>query len=315
MGKGKKMQEARFKWNGKIISINDYNRNKMSKDLQCRYCNASLSYVGEFTRDLGDRRITVSNHFRLKKGNEHDEGCINTVDGSLKNIHAKHADNEIMTKEDETYKVRILFIDNKKGFQSSSDQKGTVNHKKGRQLNYIPTGKKTAYLSTIKSIMRLRSELDDNAEIQNKLTLETSSNAGDKISINWRNFYFDSSEDESYRRMLNYLKRKNDHSICVDGYIKGIHSVKGGYFLNLLPQNFSPEDKLNKVSIGYFIENQNMIEKLKDHENKRIVVYAQCKAQNKQSYNPNESTTIYYHNVKGNIFDNNQILIINESLN
>ena len=50
-----------------------------------------------------------------------------------------------------------------------------------------------------------------------------------------------------------------------------------------------------------------MIEKLKDHENKRIVVYAQCKAQNKQSYNPNESTTIYYHNVKGNIFSEFQV--------
>lgn len=312
---GKKMKEAIL--NGKIISINDYNQEKMSRDLQCRYCDASLSYVREHPRDLGDRRIIVSRHFKLKPSSEHDEGCMNTVGGSLKTVYVKNADNEIMTKEDETYKVRILLVDNTTDFQSSSDQKDTVNNKKGRKFYYIPTGKKTAYLSTIKSIMRLRSELDNNSEIQNKLTLEISSNNGDKINVLWRNFYFDSSEDESYRKMLNYLKRKHDHSICVYGYIKEIKPIKDGYFLNLLPQNFSPEDNINKVSIGYYMEDQDLIEKLKNHKNKRIIVYAQCKFQKKTSFTPlnnrsNEPITFYYHNVKGNIYDKNQILLIED---
>ncbi|WP_289891350.1 hypothetical protein [Virgibacillus pantothenticus] len=148
-----------------------------------------------------------------------------------------------MTIEDETYKVRILLVDNNPTFQSSSYQKDAINNKKRRNSNYIPAGKKIAYLSTIKSIMKLRSELDDNTEIQNKLTLEISSNTGDKINVRWGNFYFDSAKDEAYRKMLNYLKRKHDHSICVDGYIKEIKPINEGFFLNLLPQNFSLEDK------------------------------------------------------------------------
>lgn len=63
--------------------------------------------------------------------------------------------------------------------------------------------------------------------------------------------------------MLNYLKRKNNRLICVNSYIRGSTSVKGRYLLNLLPQNFSPEDNLNKMSTGYFIENQDVIEKIK----------------------------------------------------
>lgn len=267
---GKKMKVAKL--NGNIISINDYSQEKMPGDLQCRYCEASLSYVKKHSRDLGDKRIIVGHYFRLKPRIWHDEGCINSVDGSLKNIYAKHADNEIMTIEDETYKVRILLFDNNPTFQSSSYQKDAINNKKRRNSNYIPAGKKIAYLSTIKSIMKLRSELDDNTEIQNKLTLEISSNTGDKINVRWGNFYFDSAKDEAYRKMLNYLKRKHDHSICVDGYIKEIKPINEGFFLNLLPQNFSLEDKINKVSIGYYVENQDIIERLENHINKRIVV-------------------------------------------
>ncbi|KNE19228.1 hypothetical protein [Virgibacillus pantothenticus] len=61
---GKKMKVAKL--NGNIISINDYSQEKMPGDLQCRYCEASLSYVKKHSRDLGDKRIIVGHYFRLK---------------------------------------------------------------------------------------------------------------------------------------------------------------------------------------------------------------------------------------------------------
>ncbi|API91471.1 hypothetical protein BKP57_06215 [Virgibacillus sp. 6R] len=99
--------------------------------------------------------------------------------------------------------------------------------------------------------------------------------------------------------------------------LKKLNLLTRAFFKNLLPQNFSLEDKINKVSIGYYVENQDIIERLENHINKRIVVYAQCKFQKKTSFIPpnnrkNESITFYYHNVKGNIYDENQILLIDD---
>lgn len=305
---GKKMNDAIL--NGKIISINNYDRERMPGDLQCKYCNAPLSYVKEHSRDFGIKRIIVSHYFRLKQGKEHVKGCSNTVDGSLKNIYAKHADNETITKENDKYKVRILLVDNNLSSQKSSYQNDNVDNKKRRNSNYIPSGKKSAYLSTIKSIMKLRSELDDNTEIQNKLTLEVSSNNGKTINVRWNHFYCDSSKDESYRKMLKYLKQKRNykHSICVDGYIKGINPYNDGYYLNLLPQDFSPKDKINKVSISYYVKNKDIIEKLENHKNKRIVVYAHCKPQKETPFFIKDKE-ITYHNIKGIIYDENQFLL------
>ena len=166
---GIKMNKVRC--NGQELKINEYDVNKKYGDLKCYYCDANVSFVNSHERDLGERKIIVQKYFRLKGGEEHRQGCKYTVDGAILNIQADCADDELMSVQDNKYVVRLMIVsqgEDKKESKNLSDESG---HGK-RRHNYIPRGKKTAYLSTMNQIMKLRALVECNSDLEDKINLQ-----------------------------------------------------------------------------------------------------------------------------------------------
>ena len=215
---GIKMNRARY--NGQEIKISEYDVNKVYGKLKCYYCDADISFVNSYERDLGERKIIIQKYFRLKREEEHEKGCKYTVDGAILNIHASCADNVLMSKRDNKYVVRLMLISqdtDKKGSKNLADEPG---HGK-RQHNYIPSGKKTAYLSTMNQIMKLRALVENNSDLEDKINLQYYDGKGVPYLVSWKDFYFDSENENDFGRLLRCLTNKKVyHPICVVGYIK-----------------------------------------------------------------------------------------------
>lgn len=115
--------------------------------MKCFYCDADVSFVNSYERNLGERKITVQRFFRLKGGQEHSKGCRYTVDGAVLDIYAACSDAELMSKQDNKF-VRLLLASDDIEGKSSNNLNDVSGHGKRKQ-NYIQKGKKTAYLSNI----------------------------------------------------------------------------------------------------------------------------------------------------------------------
>lgn len=210
---GIKMNRAMY--NGQEIKISEYDVNKVYGKLKCYYCNANISFVNSHERDLGERKIIVQKYFRLKRGEEHEKGCEYTVDGAILNIHASCADNELMSKKDNKYVVRLKLIaqdnENKKS-KNIADESGHGNGK--RRHNYILSGKKTAYLSTMNQIMKLRTLVEDNSDLEDKINLQYYDKKGVSYLVSWKNFYFDSENENDFSRLLQIYEQLKDKKEC-----------------------------------------------------------------------------------------------------
>lgn len=307
---GIKMNRAMY--NGQEIKISEYDVNKAYGKLKCYYCNANISFVNSHERDLGERKIIVQKYFRLKRGEEHEKGCEYTVDGAILNIHASCADNELMSKKDNKYVVRLKLIaqdnENKKS-KNIADESGHGNGK--RRHNYILSGKKTAYLSTMNQIMKLRTLVEYNSDLEDKINLQYYDKKGVSYLVSWKNFYFDSENENDFSRLLRYLTNKKVyHPICVVGYIKSISSYQTGRFrINLEPVS---EGENKRVAIAVYFESNQIYEQLKDKKECKVIIYALFKFYHEKEWiAPDEKKFIYY-NITGNVYDVRQMLLLSK---
>lgn len=305
---GIKMNKVRC--NGQEIKISEYNPNKVYGNLKCCYCNADIIFVNSYEKNLGERIIVVQKYFRLKSGEEHEQGCKYTIDGAISNIHASCADNELMTKQDNRYVVRLMLISQdtiKQEIKNVSDESG---HGK-RQQNYIPNRKKTAYLSTMNQIMKLRALVENNSDLEDKINLKSSYLNGKSYFIPWKNFYFDSENRDDYSRLLKYLiNKKVYHPLCVVGYIKSISEYRTGKFCIELEPVLDEEDK--RVAIEIYFENNRIYELIKDKKDCKIITYANFKFYRPKEWIAPDKKKIIYYNITGNVYDNRQILILSD---
>lgn len=232
---GIKMDKVRH--NGQELKIEEYDTNKKYSQLKCFYCDADVIYVTKYNRDLGDRTITVNPFFRLKGGSKHKEGCQYTIDGVMVDIVARCADAELMTRCADKFRVRLLLVTD--DGEEKTDTSHNGENEKGqyrRKLNYISQGKKAAYLSSMKRIMKLKAMVENNSELNNKVELQFLDRHGNVIDIPWNRFYYDTFAEKGYEKLLRYLRgRQVYHPICVDGFIKEIKKLKEHYILKLGP--------------------------------------------------------------------------------
>lgn len=317
---GIKMSKVRH--DGNELKINDYDIHKKYNQLKCFYCNADVCYVDTYKRNLGDKEITVNHYFRLKKGHKHDDDCKYEVDGAMLDIVAKCADNEIMTKNGNKFKVRLLLMSDKSHDISKLLHivDGENGHGK-KQKNYIPNGKEIAYLSSMKRIMKLRTQVEENSDLGEKVELQFTDKFGNIINIPWNKFYYEASKEKDYGKLLKYLsKKKIYHPICVDGYIRQIKIINNYYILDL--EAIKITDSLNggdeRVSVSYFLSHEQIFKSLEGKEGARVVVYAQCNFIESVDWNLSKGKIangesvkkILYHKITGNVYDEKQILIL-----
>lgn len=305
---GIKMDRARY--NGQEIKISEYDANKKYGKLKCYYCNADIGFVNSHERNLGERKVIIPKYYRLMPGQKHEKGCKYTVDGAILNIYASCADDELMSKMNNKYVVRLLLISQdatKKESKNLADESG---HGK-RQHNYIPSGKKTAYLSTMNQIMKLRALVEDNSDLEGKINLQYYDKKGDPYLVPWKDFYYGSENKNDMNRLLRYLiNKKVYHPICVSGYIKSISEYKTGRFCIKMESVLDEGNK--RISIAIFFENKQVYKKFKEKTDCKIITYAYFKFYSERKWvAPNGKKFIYY-NITGNVYATRQMLILSD---
>lgn len=119
-------------------------------------------------------------------------------------------------------RLKLIAQDNEnKRNKNIADESG---HGK-RRHNYISSGKKTAYLFTMNQIMKLRALVEDNSDLEDKINLQYYDKKGVSYLVSWKNFYFDSENENDFSRLLRYLTNKRVyHPICVVGYMHHLRS-------------------------------------------------------------------------------------------
>lgn len=305
---GIKMSRARF--NGKELCINEYDTNKTYRNLNCYFCDAGVSFVNSHERDLGERKIIVQRYFRLKSGQEHEQGCKYTVDGAILKIYAHCADDELMSKQDNKFVVRLMIISQDTTMKGSGNFLDKSGHGK-RQHNYIPIGKKTAYLSTMNQIMELRASVESNSDLENKIHLCYHDWKGNPYLVSWKNFYFDSEKEKDYGRLLRYLtNEKVYHPICVAGYIKSISEYQIGKFCIKLEAASDKENR--RIAIEVYFKDNYIYDELKDKDGCKILVYTNFKFHRENEWIAPDMRKIIYYNITGNICDKRQMLIVKD---
>lgn len=303
---GIKMDKVRC--DGKELKITEYDTNKIYGCLKCYYCNADVSFVNSYEKNLGERKIIVQRYFRLKSGQEHEKGCRYTVDGAVSNIYAACADNELMSKQDNKYVVRLMLSPEETDSQKSSTFFEKSGHGK-RQHNYISSGKKIAYLSTMNQIMKLRAIVEDNSDLEDKINLQYRDWKDIPYVVPWKNFYFDSEKDGEYNRLLKYLtNEKVYHPICIVGFIKSVSEYQEQKFC--LKYESVSEEKNKRIVIEIYFANKNIYDNLLGKEHCKVIVYTKFKFHRKNEWTAPDEKKFTYYNITGNIYDRRQVLFL-----
>lgn len=302
---GIKMSYA--KCNGRRIDINQYDPERSGKELKCYYCNADVTFVNTYEKEINGSIVIVQRHFRLKPKKNHETGCRYTVDGELLDIYARLADNELMTRQGDIYVVRLMFNSDEEKRGSSINISDVSGHGK-REYNYISSGKKAVYLSTINRIMRIKALVEDDNELRDKIRFIFYRKSKMKVVINWELFFFNVEVEKDSVRLLKCLQNNLiDYPICVGGRIK--------LFEEKSPQKtcvkleFTKVDRNGKLSVEIYIHDAKSQEMIKTRKGKKIYVYVSRQSYKEKTYRVENRADIVYHNVYIDVYDAKQIFL------
>lgn len=300
-------------YNGLDIKLNQY-KPEMQGHLFCKSCGVPVTHTGEHIRQLGDREICVSAYFRLKNKTKfpHTEKCDYVVENRVKYIYACCCDDsEIMTKQDEKYIVRLHIITDSMEIQSIDTNEFKAKMKRNKStLQYIRSGDKPAYISTIRKIMRLRNEVENESDLAEKLYLNFYNLRTSKYDdIQWKNFFVEHDKDY-YKRMYNYLLKRVYHPICFCATVKKIQEPTDKFPWYKFKCYSIKTDENQYVSFEILFKNRDIYEEYKNNiEGKEIVVYGSDHYAT-EPRKDNDKKEIEYLNMNTRIYGKNQIMIL-----
>lgn len=221
-----------------------------------------------------------------------------------------------MTKKDEKYIVRLHIITDTLDIQTTSNnssEKG--NHKKRSTLQYIKNGDKPAYISTIRSIMKLRSEVEKDSDLKESLCLSFYNIKTKRYDdIPWKYFFIEYDRD-AYKNAYNYIQKRVYHPMCFSGKAKSIEKPTENFEWYKIKFYSIKIEKNQYVSFEVLFKNDAIYSTYKDISNKEIIVYCAehyAKEHKNSKGKTNGETEITYFNISSKIYGLNQILILNE---
>ncbi|MFN3093378.1 hypothetical protein [Bacillus pumilus] len=204
--------------------------------------------------------------------------------------------------EDNLFEFRLQVISkhrqNKKNtnpsyIQEPSIQNVSINSK------IIESGTKSAYLSTIKRILELKSKMEEDNQLQKALVLKN----GIK-TINWNSFYFDKHD---YYECYSLLENGAEHPICIEGIIKQINffSEYGSRRVTIELYRHSNRKINGKTlvpSVFINFHGSNLYKKISEISNSetpnKVAVY---------SDNINYNSNGFYLNINPNVYNEKQM--------
>ena len=77
------------------VSISEAENNQYTKPLKCEFCEAKVSFVGSYTRNVGDDIVVVAPFFRLTPKQAHSDECKYNVAGQV-SVIARESEGDIL---------------------------------------------------------------------------------------------------------------------------------------------------------------------------------------------------------------------------
>ena len=261
--------------------------------LQCRYCDAKVVFVNDYQYTRGKRYIDVHRYFRLRKDEQHGNQCEYNIERQLEKILSQIADPKLMSKEGDHYVVRLLIQDEAKQELHISEESDISGKIVAKEPNYINTGNKTAYLTSILKIVRLRELLVDKNELKNKVLLKVRDANGKMVQVKWKDFCF---EEDDLPRLYEMIRlNKIRYGVCLVG-----QAYKNNYG-QIAIENRATAKKRYVFEAG--IDGFDI-----EFENHMVCVYMSglwCKDPRRSQKN-----NIEYYNICGKIDSEKQVLVI-----
>ena len=209
------------------INIALAEQSQYTKPLRCEHCEATVSFVGAYPRNVGDDIIVVDPFFRLNPGQRHSEGCRYNVHGQVKIIASTSESDVIAAIQSNRYELRLLAVRKalvelheqaRKKRTFDSGDRATPDDKV-----YVDGGKKLgAYINSAKRVLQVRAACEAHSEIEEVLQL-----VFEGVRVHWRDFYF---EDDGYFACFHQVADATVAvPIAVRGTVKRVGVVKDSF--------------------------------------------------------------------------------------
>lgn len=308
---GIKMSTAIF--NGEEIKVTEY-QEEMKNKIFCKYCNVPIIYVSGYIKEVGEKEIKVEPYFRLKnKENHHKLNCNYLTSNIIKRIYAKVADTGLMTKENNIYITRLHIITKQKRNKESEKSQLEINNyniKNNKTKKYFKNGVCSAYLSTIKKIVKLKQALDNDNELCNIMVLQYYNTETETYdNINWNDFYIDYNLAQ-YKNTYEKIKNNNvKHPICFYGKIKDIAYISKHNFYSI---KFYSLKESNDTFLSFSIttKNKDVYNYVLDKKDHNVIVYGCYHYVGKTNKVIQNDKKITYHNLSTSVNLKQQIFFL-----
>lgn len=309
------MKKASF--NGKEVNLTDVD-DRMKRNLKCIECGIDVIYTRPYKKRCGEKEVDVAGYFRIAN-EEHSLRCKYNTLGEIKRIVASMPDNDLVSEvENNTFVVRLNLISDKIEEQKDIINGTYIKDDNDNELkakNVYEAGKRiSAYLSTMKKIIKLRDEVDNNSDLSSNLQLEFY-NKKNKVNeiVRWSNFYYEYRNENNFREYIKaykYLSKRRYHPVCFEGIIQNINSPTDKfdkYSIIFYDASYSDENNTkNKIVVQLHMINDDIIKNLNLHNGNRVLVYGNFRTYEK------EWKGIVYQNIISDIYHKNQIYIENK---
>ncbi|MDR3594167.1 hypothetical protein [Clostridium sp.] len=276
---GIKMKEARKISDKKIIKIKDAtDKMRKNKELKCitNECDAKITWA---KRHMINSEIE-NKFFRLLQGETHSNKCKYNTSGRVE-ILAKSSDKNILKQlENNCYEFRLnLIVENLKEVSIKKEDEDENSEQKRKdnlvQKSYRKNGQAKPYLSLMRDVMILRSEVEEDEELKKHIKLTF-----DKKKVDWSKFFYDEGSEE---KIYDYIKRNGyksynkttirlEHPICIEGAVAKkiiINQDTKVYFINYKLSRFIEPNQDNEV-ILYKVSLMTKDKKIAENLNKGI---------------------------------------------
>lgn len=312
------------KYGGKEVPLSKYEK-YMKGELTCVYCDIPVTYNKKYERRYGGRNIVVPHYYkRADKEVEHKETCNFNVGVAVRKLIEDFAGQDLFDADPEAPVMRLHLITEKlrelkkveDGDRDKTNEAGNNKELSGSELEVEKKDKIEPYLSTLRKVVKLRSELESNSDISNKLKLEFyNKKLGRMEQIRWSKFYF-ASDDEEYKKAYNYIEKKVYHPIVFQGIIKQVKDAKNqeSYYITLNKIKYEEDKQEYQLDVQLTVLNKDAELKSKLRIGMKILVYGLFYAKS-STWEAKEKGTnevkkkVIFKDIKTTIYNKNQIYI------
>lgn len=281
---GIRMSKARLITTNEKVEVNNATLEMREKKLLKCYteeCNAKVTWAR-----LSKKNYEIEKkYYRLLKGEKHSTSCCYNTLGQVTMIAAKTDKKIIENINNNRYEFRLNIVcealTTKVNKQTKENNLHKTMKKDRKEKIYKSEGTASPYLAVMKDIIKLRSEIEDNKELESIIKIKDKGK-----SIAWKNFYYEIGEEE---KLYKYVEKKGyiykdkpkrlSHPICIEGLIDTEiqYNEEGSSFINLkLAKYIGPDENgyLDFYRCTIITRNKEIVNHINDliTKNKRVKI-------------------------------------------